>query len=57
MRVGGAEVSEKHAGFIVNIGGATAQDVQALMVNIQNIVERECGFRPSPELVMIPRDV
>lgn len=55
--VGGAEVSKKHAGFIVNTGGATAKDVRTLILEIQNIVERECGFRPSLELEMIPRDV
>lgn len=56
-RIGGAEVSQKHAGFIVNTGGATAENVRALILEIQNIVERECGFRPSLELELIPKDV
>lgn len=56
MRVGGAEVSTKHAGFIVNNGGATAHDVRTLISNIQNIVEREKGFRPIPEIRFIPED-
>ena len=34
-RVGGAQVSEKHAGFIVNTGGATCQDVLGLIAEIQ----------------------
>lgn len=55
-RVGGAMVSPKHAGFIVNDGGATAKDVRTLMWEIQNIVERERGFRPCPELRSIPED-
>ncbi|MBQ8357183.1 MAG: UDP-N-acetylmuramate dehydrogenase [Clostridia bacterium] len=52
--VGGAQVSEKHAGFIVNKGGATARDVRALIRDIQNTVERERGFRPIPEIRFIP---
>lgn len=53
-RIGGAEVSKKHAGFIVNIGGATSTDVHALIEEIQNTVERERGFRPIPEIRFIP---
>jgi UDP-N-acetylmuramate dehydrogenase len=44
-RVGGAEVSEKHAGFIVNLGGATCADVQKLIGIIQETVLRETGVR------------
>ena len=39
--VGGARVSEKHAGFIVNTGGATCRDVQSLIRLIQDTVRRE----------------
>jgi len=39
--VGGAQVSEKHAGFIVNTGGATCKDVQSLVKMIQETVRRE----------------
>ena len=53
-RIGGAEVSQKHAGFIVNLGGATARDVHDLIEDIQNTVEREKGFRPIPEIRFIP---
>lgn len=42
-RVGGAAVSEKHAGFIVNLGGATCADVQNLIGIIQETVLRETG--------------
>ena len=41
--MGGAMVSEKHAGFIVNAGGATCADVCALIEKIQETVLRETG--------------
>ena len=43
VSVGGAQVSEKHAGFIVNKGGATCADVCALVEKIQQTVLRETG--------------
>ena len=43
LRVGGAEVSEKHAGFIVNRGGATADDVKKLIEMIKERVQKETG--------------
>lgn len=48
--VGGAQVSEKHAGFVVNRGGATADDVLRLMELIQNTVLRETGIALEPEV-------
>ncbi|MDD5952627.1 MAG: UDP-N-acetylmuramate dehydrogenase [Oscillospiraceae bacterium] len=42
-RIGGAMVSEKHAGFIVNVGGATCQDVLDLVALIQETVQKETG--------------
>ncbi len=42
-KIGGAEVSEKHAGFIVNKGGATAADVCALIAHIQKTVQAQFG--------------
>ena len=42
-RVGGAQVSEKHAGFIVNTGGATCQDVLGLISVIRKTVEEQTG--------------
>lgn len=44
-RIGGAEVSVKHAGFIVNRGGATAKDVQELIELIRARVQKETGYR------------
>ena len=48
--VGGAQVSEKHAGFIVNAGGATAADVRALIALVQAVVEAETGIFLEPEI-------
>jgi UDP-N-acetylmuramate dehydrogenase len=49
-RVGGAAVSEKHAGFVVNLGGATAADVHAVIEHVQDEVERRFGVRLEPEV-------
>ncbi len=48
--VGGAEVSEKHSGFIVNTGGATAQDVLDLIDHIQKTVYEKSGVRLETEV-------
>lgn len=56
MRVGDAAVSEKHAGFIINCGAATATDVMTLIERLQNKLEKERGIRPQTELRLIPRE-
>ena len=43
--VGGAQVSEKHSGFIVNNGGATAEDVKTLIAQVQQVVEEKTGVK------------
>lgn len=43
LTVGGAQVSEKHAGFVINRGGASCTDVTALMAEIQSA----CGSKPA----------
>lgn len=48
--VGGAEVSRKHAGFVINRGGATAADVLALMETIKQEVYASSGIRLEPEV-------
>lgn len=48
--IGGAQVSEKHAGFIVNIGGATAGDILALIDHVQKVVKAETGVDLEPEV-------
>ena len=49
-RVGGAQVSEKHAGFIVNLGDASSRDVARLIREIQNTVEEQTGYRLECEM-------
>ena len=48
--VGGAQVSEKHAGFIINRGGATASDVLSLMEQIRERIHTLHGIRIEPEI-------
>lgn len=52
--VGGAQVSEKHAGFIINRGGATAEDVLRLIEYIQGEIRRVYGAEIEPEIVYVP---
>lgn len=53
LTIGGAQVSEKHAGFIVNIGGATARDVLALIREVQQRVYKKFSVRLEPEIRQI----
>ena len=48
--VGGAQVSEKHAGFIINRGGATAQDVRTVAETVRARVRTVCGVSRSYEI-------
>ena len=49
-QVGGAAISTKHAGFAVNVGGATARDVQDLLRQVSDIVYEQSGIRLEPEV-------
>ena len=49
-RVGGAQVSTKHAGFIINAGGATARDVLSLISKVQDRVYQQFGISLHPEV-------
>lgn len=51
--VGGASVSEKHCGFVINKGGATAKDVITLIENVKNIVNDKFGVILEPEIRII----
>ena len=49
-QVGGAAISTKHAGFAVNLGGATAEDVKNLLSQVSEIVFEKTGIRLEPEV-------
>ena len=51
--VGGAQVSEKHCGFVVNAGGATAADVRELIAHVQEEVKSQFGVELEPEVRML----
>ena len=53
--VGGAMVSPKHAGFVINTGGATCADVLALMERVRETVYRETGVTLEPEVRILRR--
>ena len=53
LTVGGAQVSQKHAGFVINIGGATAADVRELIRQVQERVKEDSGVTLEPEVRMI----
>lgn len=48
--IGGAQVSEKHAGFVVNKGGATTRDILDLIAYVQDTVKKETGVVLEPEV-------
>jgi len=55
LTVGGAQVSEKHAGFVINRSGATAADILALMAQVQQRVWENSGIRLEPEVRILPQ--
>ena len=52
--VGGAQVSEKHAGFIVNTGKATSADLKALLTLVSNTVKEKTGIELQREIILFP---
>lgn len=50
FQVGGAQVSEKHCGFVINTGGATAADVMQLIKSVSDKVEAQFGVPLEPEV-------
>jgi UDP-N-acetylmuramate dehydrogenase len=51
--VGGAQISPKHAGFVVNTGGATERDISALITHVQKVVKEQTGVILEPEIKRI----
>ena len=56
-KVGGAQVSEKHSGFVINIEDATAADVLTLIKDVRDKVENEFGVVMEPEVCMLGEDM
>ena len=54
-QIGGARVSDKHCGFVVNTGKATAADVKDLIEEIQEQVWDKFGVELQPEIVFLGR--
>lgn len=52
--VGGACVSEKHCGFVINKGGASSKDIMQVIKDVQKIVQEKTGFLLEPEVRLIP---
>jgi len=52
-RVGNAQISEKHALFIVNLGGATSQDVKSIIQTVQQNCQETFGFTPEVEVEIV----
>jgi UDP-N-acetylmuramate dehydrogenase len=52
LSIGGAKVSEKHAGFIVNFNHATPQDIKTLMDEVRNKVKEKHGIELEPEQIL-----
>ena len=50
FQIGGAAVSEKHAGFVVNLGGATSEDVVQLLNQVAKVVKEKSGIQLTPEV-------
>ena len=56
MTIGGAQVSQLHAGFIINLGDATCRDVLELITLVQQRVWENSGVKLEPEIRVIGRD-
>ena len=55
VSVGGAQVSEKHAGFVINTGDATCEDVLCLIEKIKDTVKNTDGVELEPEVIFVGR--
>ena len=53
LSIGGAQVSEKHAGFVINKGGATSEDIISLIEEVQRRVKEHSGVALEPEVRIV----
>ena len=51
--VGDAQISEKHCGFVINKGNATATEISTLMKNVTQIVKEKFGVELEPEVILL----
>lgn len=56
VSIGGAQVSEKHAGFIVNTGDAASKDLYDLMIYVRKTVYEQKHVQLEPEIILLPED-
>ena len=56
LTVGGAMVSEKHAGFVINYGGATCDDVKGLIMLVKEKVFKADGVVLEPEVILVGKE-
>lgn len=56
LRVGGAQVSEKHAGFVINRANATATEILTLMDEVAKKVKAQTGIALEPEVEILPKE-
>ena len=52
-RIGGAQVSEKHCGFVINSGGASAADIREVIEEVQERVRDRFHVRLEPEVIFL----
>jgi UDP-N-acetylmuramate dehydrogenase len=52
-RIGGIEITHRHANIMINRGSGTASDVRRMIDHVQTVVERETGYRLEPEILFV----
>ena len=57
FRIGGAQVSEKHANFIINLGDASAQDIENIIIYIQQVVFKKKNIQLKREIKIIGENI
>ena len=53
FRIGGAQVSEKHCGFVINVGNASSADVREVIDEVRERVKQQFGVILEPEVVFL----
>lgn len=56
-QIGQAKISDKHANFIVNEGGASARDIEALILHVKDTIQSQCGVCLQPEVHIVGDDI